>query len=468
MTQKLQRGFLMHYGLMLVLSAVVGLIAFMALDFADSILSQILVKNQYPAQSLLKDDYRQIDATGVLENGGGVQVINADYQIVLSQGIDVFEKMSLTPEAFTSFLTGSHAVGVPYGHDIAYSSVGGYWLVVSFPTSLRIDFALARNTHYPSKDAKAVGGAIVATAILYLLLLSLAALLSSRLTALTVTKPLQKLCQSTRRLREGDFNARVDLNLKNEFLELQNTFNDMAQKLQEEKTRREQAEASRRQLILDISHDLKNPLAAILGYAEYGLKHIADIQKDGRAWLAAMDNNGRRANALITGLFEFSKLESPEYHMDKKQLDLCEYLRAMAAQYIDTLDLAGFSYDFDIPEREVPILGDEKALDRVFHNLIHNALQYNPKGTTVSVSMHVTENEAEIIFRDNGIGMEETLAETIFQPFVRADAARSSKTGGTGLGLAITAKIIALHGGNIQLKTAPGQGCSFLIKLPKA
>ncbi len=468
MTQKMQRGFLMHYGLMLILSAVVGLIAFMALDFADSILSNMLVKNQYPAQSLLTDDYRQIDTSGVLQNGGGVQVVNVDYQVVLSRGLDLFQKASLTPEEFTAFLTGSHAVGVPYGHDIAYSSTGRYWLIVTFPTSLRIDFALTRNTQYLSKDAKAVGGAIAATAILYLLLLSLAALLSSRLTALTVTRPLQKLCQSTRRLKDGDYNARVDLKLKNEFLELQNTFNDMAQKLAEEKNRREQAQASRRQLVLDISHDLKNPLAAILGYAEYGLEHSGDMQKDGHAWLSAIANNGRRANALITGLFELSKLESPEYRIDPKKTDICEYLRTMAAQAIGALDLAGFSYDFDIPEKEVYVLADEKALDRVFQNLIHNAVQYNKKGTAVSLSLHEREQGVEIHLRDNGIGMDEALAQTIFQPFVRADAARNSKTGGTGLGLCIADKIIGLHGGSIRLTTAPGKGCCFLIRLPKA
>ena len=468
MTQKMQRGFLAHYGLMLVLSAFVGFIAFMALDFAGSILSTTLVKNQYHAQNLLKDDYREIETSGIVENGGGVQVVNEDYQIVLSKGLVVFEKTVLTPDEFTSFLTGSHAVGVPYGHDIAYSSIGRYWLIVTFPTSLRIDFALAHNSLYPSKDANAVGGVIIAAAIFYLLLLSLAALLSSRLTAMTVTAPLQKLCQCTRRLKTGDYSTRVELKLKNEFLELQEAFNDMAQMLQEEKAKREQAEANRKQLVLDISHDLKNPLASILGYAEYGLQHPSIMSSDGQAWLKAIESNGQRANALITGLFELSKLESPEYRMAKVRIDLCEYLRAMAAQAINAIELAGFSYEFDLPDVEVSILADTKELDRVFQNLIQNALQYNPKGTLITLSLQLMEQYAEITFSDNGIGMAQALSQTIFHPFVRADAARNSKSGGTGLGLAIVEKIITLHGGNIQLKTAPKQGCTFLIKLPKA
>jgi signal transduction histidine kinase len=468
MTQKIHRSFLLHYGLMLLLSAIIGLIAFAALDFANSILSSVLVKNRYPAQALLQADYRQIDTAGVMENGGGVQVINNQYEIVLSRGLNIFQKGVLTPGEFTNFLTGSRAVGVPYSHDIAYSQEGRYWLIVTFPTSLRIDFSLARNTVYPSKDMQAVIGAIIATVILYLLLLSLAAVASSRLTALTITKPLQKLCQSTRQLQEGDYAARVDLKLKNEFSELQNTFNDMAQKLQEETALREQAEKSRRQLVLDISHDLKNPLAAILGYAEYGLKHPDEPADAQQTYLTAIRDNGQRANTLITGLFELSKLESPEYRLQKSRTDLSEYLRLTSAQHIAGLDSAGFTYDFDIPEEEAWIQIDENAMGRVFQNLFGNALQYNTPGTKITLSLTIKENALEICFRDNGIGMAEELAQSIFQPFVRADASRNSKTGGTGLGLAIVRQIITLHGGSVSLKTSLQQGCAFYITLPKA
>ena len=467
MTQKMHRGFLLHYGLMLLLSAIITLIAFAALDFAGSILSNVLVKNRYPAHALMRADYSTIDVSGVTENGGGVQVIDEHYIIVLSSGLDVFPNRVLTPGEFTDFLAGSHAVGIPYSHDIAYSREGRYWLIVTFPTSLRIDFSFAHNTIYSSKDTQGVTGAIVATLILYLLLLSLAALASSRLTALTVTRPLQKLCQSTKRLKEGDYTARVDLKLKNEFLELQNTFNGMAQKLQEETALREQAEKGRRQLVLDISHDLKNPLAAILGYAEYALNHPDEPMDAQRIYLTAIRDNGLRANTLISGLFELSKLESQEFRLQKSRVDLCEYLRRTAAQHISSLDSAGFVYDFDIPEEEAWVLIDESAMDRVLQNLFANALQYNPPSTQITLSLLSKEDVLEICFGDNGMGMDENLAQSIFLPFVRSDMSRYSKTGGTGLGLAIVKQIISLHGGNIRLKTSPGNGCVFFIVLPK-
>ncbi len=465
---KMHRGFLLHYGLMLLLSAIIALIAFAALDFAGSILSNVLVKNRHPARALLREDYRLIDVSGVLEDGGGVQVISDQYEIVRSEGLDVFHKTALTPGEFTDFLASSRAVGVPYSHDTAYSKEGRYWLVITFPTSLRIDFSIARNMVYPSKDTQAVTGAIVATVILYLLLLSLAAAASSRLTALTITRPLRKLCQSTSRLKEGDLTVRVDLKLKNEFLELQNTFNEMAQKLQEETALRERAEKSRRQLVLDISHDLKNPLTAIMGYAEYGLNHQNEPAQAQRTYLAAIRDNGQRANTLITGLFELSKLESPEYRLKKSRLDLGEYLRRVAAHHVAGLESAGFAYDFDVPEEEAWAQIDEDAMDRVFQNLFANALKYNPAGTSISLSLKTKEDSFKICFADNGAGMAEELAQTVFQPFVRADAARNSKTGGTGLGLAIVKQIISLHGGSIRLETSPGKGCSFFIMLPKA
>ena len=468
MTHKMHRSFLMHYGLMLLLSVVIGLIAFAALDFANSVLAKVLVKNKFPAASLLQADYHQIDASGVVENGGGIQVVNDQYEIVMTGGLDIFQKAKLTPAEFTAFLTGSRAVGVPFGHDVAYSPEGRYWLIVSFPTSLRMDFSVAHNAMYPSKDTNAVIGAVVATAILYLLLLSLAAVASSRLTALTVTRPLQRLCQSTQRLKEGDYSTRVDLKLKNEFLELQNTFNSMAQKLQEETKLREQAEKNRRQLILDISHDLKNPLAAVLGYSEYIANHPEEPQDSQRAYLSAIRENGQRANALITGLFELSKLESPEFRLQKSKADLGEYLRRTAARHIADLDSAGFIYDFEIPEGETFAQMDEAAMDRVFQNLFHNAFKYNKPGTRITLSLAVQEESYVICFADDGIGMPEELSQSIFQPFVRADAARNSKTGGTGLGLAIVKQFISLHSGSISLKTAPQEGCAYIIELPKA
>lgn len=110
---------------------------------------------------------------------------------------------------------------------------------------------------------------------------------------------------------------------------------------------------------------------------------------------------------------------------------------------------------------------DAGQMYRVFQNLVTNTLQYNPAGTKVVVCLYEQANEIVINFKDNGIGITAEIAKDIFNPFVRADSSRNSRTGGTGLGLAITHKIISAHGGSIYLKTDANSGCEFIIKIPK-
>ncbi|MDF2890071.1 MAG: hypothetical protein K0R80_438 [Clostridia bacterium] len=268
-------------------------------------------------------------------------------------------------------------------------------------------------------------------------------------------------------MKDGDYSSRVNLNLKNEFGELESIFNEMAQQIEQEIFLRKQSEENRKNLILDISHDLKNPLTSMIGYAELAFNKTDISKEEYHNYMKVIYENGLRANSLISDLFELSKMESSEYAMNKTKLELCEYMREKMGDFISTLDKSGFIYDFDIPEKEIAAAIDEKQMDRVFQNLVANTVQYNTKGTKVTVSLLEQGEDVIIIFKDNGIGIPAELAKDIFNPFVRADRARNSQTGGTGLGLAIVEKIIALHGGSISLKTDENCGCEFIIVIPK-
>ena len=111
-----------------------------------------------------------------------------------------------------------------------------------------------------------------------------------------------------------------------------------------------------------------------------------------------------------------------------------------------------FNNEFDITEDEVEILFDRKNLDRALSNIILNAIKYNNSGITISINLLVDNGTAVIIIGDNGVGIPEDFKGDIFEPFVRVDDTRNSKTGGTGLGLAISKAIIEKHGGNIYLE----------------
>lgn len=467
MKNSLQRRFLKNYVLMFFITTVIAAAALYLLNFTTYLLEGALVKNKYTAQSLMQTDYAAINSTAVVQNGGGLQVVDAAYDVVRSDGLFTLPAMDMTAAQFTEFLAGSRQPGVGYGYSIAYNEAGKFWLIVSFPTSIRIDFNIVHNTEYPSVDTAAVAGFIAAVLGMYLLMLALSTALYAKLTVQYITRPLGKLRESARRLRSGAYQERVKLNLKDEFGELEGAFNDMAAAVEREISLREQSEKNRRRLVLDISHDLKNPLAATMGYAEY-CKNNPDITKEQRdACLRVIYDNSRRANALLGGLFELSRLESPDFALNKAQTDICEYLRQKAGEAIPRLEAEGFLYAFDIPEREIRVLLDAAQMDRVFHNLLENALLYNPPGTEVSLTLTGYAEEAELTFADNGRGMPRELAQEAFEPFVRADKARNSKTGGTGLGLAIVKKIVAMHGGSIVLTTEKNKGCKFTIRLPR-
>lgn len=462
MKSKLKNEFLAGYLLMFVLSALIMLFAFLLLDFSNHLLSTVLVKNNYTAASLIKDDYEDIDTSEVISRGGGVLVIGKDFKVLRSEGVAVIDAPQLTVAEFTEFLVSSQAVERTFSYDIAYNEASDYWLVVSFPTSIRLDFAISQNRQYVSQDMPEVAGVFVSVGIFYLLLLGMLAFLYSRYMSLTITRPLRALRDGVLFVRNGDYSARVELKLKNEFADLQDAFNDMAAQIEKEIAMRKRSEESRKNLILGISHDLKNPLASVVGYAETLMQKGDVSMPDRLAYAGIIHENGLRANELITDLFELSRLESPEFVLQRSAADLCEYLRVAISRFIPQIEASGFGYDVDIPEAQINVMLDYRQMDRVVQNLITNALRHNPPGTRIAVSVFEDGENALVTFSDDGTGISDEQRDTVFLPFVAAHS-----QGGSGLGLAIASRIITAHGGKLSLDTKAEQGCTFKLVLPK-
>ncbi|MGI6148628.1 MAG: HAMP domain-containing histidine kinase [Firmicutes bacterium] len=466
MRTSISRQFLAHY---LVVSALVLLstaFAVSLLSLSSRIAANAFAKNRYPASAIMRDDYHQIEAESVVRDGGSITVIDRDYRVVRSEGKDAMTPQQLTAAEFTDFLVWSKHKNTPFHHDILYSPTGEFWLIVTFPASIRIDWAFILNTEAAAGDLRTAVLILAGVIAAYLLLIFALTALYSIVTAVQITVPLRRLCEGTRLLREGNYAARVDLHLKNEFAELQDTFNSMAARIDREIALRQKSEDDRRQLILDISHDLKNPMASIQGYAEHICQKPNMSREERDGYLRVISQNVQRANGLLTELFELSQMDSPEFSLRRERVDLCELLRQQCGELVPQLERAGFQWEFDIPEESTAAMVDRDRFGRLMQNLASNALRYNPPGTTIAVSLKRSSGQAFITFRDDGVGIPEHLKADIFKPFVRADSARSSETGGSGLGLSIAKRIAEAHGGELSLLSDGRKGSAFLLVLP--
>ncbi|WP_055667305.1 sensor histidine kinase [Desnuesiella massiliensis] len=436
------------------------------------------------AYNIMKDDYTAIDTSEIEKLNGYIEVIDKNHNVIYQKGgipnkkekyliedyNKIFESNSmmskkdegpsinfdLNPETYTK--NDNAAKDASFIYRLAYNKNKDFLLVVAIPK------AAYENSNIKLHSLKPKHFFLVAlfTGIFILVLVFI---IFSRVSSKNFIVPLKILTQGAKKLSEGDFSTRIMLKSENEFGELRDAFNTMAEKIELERNLKEKSEENRRRLILDISHDLKNPLSSIMGYSDLLTKN-PDIEIEERLkYLNVIHSNSVRANNLITDLFEFSKLQSNDFQLKLKSSDICEFIRELIASYIPLIEEKNFIYDFNIPEESFYIAFDEKHLDRALSNIILNSIKYNPQGTKLLIRAIIKEPYFELIIEDDGIGIPEELKEEIFSPFVRVDSARNSKSGGTGLGLAISKSIINKHGGELCLESSSNLGSKFTIIL---
>ena len=234
--------------------------------------------------------------------------------------------------------------------------------------------------------------------------------------------------------------------------------------LEEEKEQQLAFDRRRNLLLSDIAHDIKTPITAICGYSRALAEGVAAEEKR-QEYLDVIYAKSMRIDALISLLFEYVKLGSEGYEMHRERGDLAELLREMTALLYTEFEERQMSLVLEIPEEEVFLEMDGVQMGRAITNLLTNAVRYGKEGGRVLVRLF----GYEITVADEGEPVEPAFAEHIFDPFTRADAARSSQ-GGSGLGLGISHKIVEMHGGPLILNQTFGEGYTkaFQIRFEEA
>jgi two-component system OmpR family sensor kinase len=228
--------------------------------------------------------------------------------------------------------------------------------------------------------------------------------------------------------------------------------------------RRAASETRLRRFAADASHELRTPLAAIRGYAELARRHPGPVPGDIAHALARVESESARMSVLVDELLLLAQLDAGR-PLAKAPVDLTRLA-------IDTASDAraaspGHHWTLELPDEPVRVAGDEHRLHQVLANLMSNAAQHTPEGTTVTVAVATDHRQTvRVSVTDTGPGIPGDLQPALFERFVRGDSARSNGGGSTGLGLAIVQAVTTAHGGTVSVASQPGH-TSFVITLPR-
>ncbi|MDQ7992275.1 MAG: HAMP domain-containing sensor histidine kinase, partial [Propionicimonas sp.] len=268
---------------------------------------------------------------------------------------------------------------------------------------------------------------------------------------------------------EGNLPVRVDArdtDPRSEVGQVGTAFNHMLDHVENALAVRHRSETKVRRFVADASHELRNPLAAIRGYAELTRRGEDDLPEDTTHALSRIESESDRMSDLVEDLLLLARLDS-EPTLALQPTDVTE----IVLNAVDDARAAGgdHSWGLDLPEDALFAVADPQRLHQVVVNLLANARVHTPPGTRVVTSLRREGAQVVIRVNDNGPGVPPEIRDTVFERFTRAEASRVRHEGGssTGLGLAIVAAVVAAHGGTVSLDSRPG-ATTFAIGIPAA
>jgi signal transduction histidine kinase len=430
------------------------------------ILSEPREKQGLTAEAIMKDDISRIETSEIVRNRGNVDIVTSDLKVVHLAGAKGIPQGSFTMSEWTAFLTAADSIEQNVNYSIAYNEPGGFWVIVSFPVAVSVRLYIATNIS-DAKDLWVAVKVLLGTVLGYLCLIAAFAALYSKITSKNFIHPIHELRMAAKSIENGSYEVKTDTMQVTELEEVRRGLVHLGNELSKQENMRIEAEDNKKSLIRDISHDLKNPLTSIRGYSELCLRQGDLSNGEKQSYIQIICNNAVRANELIEGLFQYSKLESPDFCIYPVRIEMCEFLREKLVAFAPHFEAMGIQYAAEISEDEIYCMIDAPLMSRAIDNLLENTCKYNRSGAKLTVILEAEEDGILLTIMDDGIGMDSDTAEHCFDPFFRADRARNSKTGGSGLGLSIVKKIVDAHYGDIKLITEVNKGCKFVIRLKR-
>lgn len=402
------------------------------------------------ADEIVKENYKDIDISDIKLLDGWVEILDENNRVIHTIGNKkTAETAYQTADLINLF--GYHDkqdyiyTGVAFTEPVSQKE---YICLVALPHN-KIDITM-NLINAPFEISQVFLSNLLKVAIFFLVLFVLNIFFYSKWTARRISAPLTSITSSIKQMSGGDLSSRMDFKAENEFLQIRDAFNQMADKLQNAEKEKKRMEEERNRMFMDISHDLKTPITTIQGYALALKEGMVEQEEKKQRYLQTIYDKSVRVTNLINNVFDLAKLENTTPQFQIQNHDLAEFLRKMAAEFYEQIEQKGMALEFDTTVNKLEVPFDIKEMERVVANLLSNAILYNPPGTTIKMSLFEQDDSAIIEIADTGAGIPDEIKDIIFSPFVRGDSSRSTE-GGTGLGLAIAKKIVEGHGGRLEL-----------------
>ncbi len=288
-----------------------------------------------------------------------------------------------------------------------------------------------------------------------------------------ITRYLKQITQVVRRFKDGNLQERIPVKSSGELRMLALTFNDMAEKILSNIEQIKATENLRRELVANVSHDLRTPISVIHGYVETMLMKEETLTNDERSqYLNTILESTERLKKLVADLFELSKLEAREIQPQKEPFFITELIQDISQKH----KLLAQEKDITIVpvvDNNTPMVNaDVSLIERVLQNLIDNAIKFSEQGGIITIETQRSEEAVEVKITDTGQGIAEEDLPFVFDRYFNVSkttrGARDATTAksSSGLGLAIVKKILEIHDATIKLTSKLNQGSSFSFRLP--
>lgn len=416
-------------------------------DYTEKLSSKIVSQmyTVYPVQSA--DITKEMDLTASLYNGR-IVVIDYNFTVIYdSYGLEngktlvcaeTVNAIHRVPSTYISTSRKTVELTLPIADDVM--SLGAIVFYFSIEDCLEMIRLVDRNLQY-------------VTAVVFILLLAF-----SVMSARYLSKPFVRISDSLHHVSQGYTDDNINIGGFSEMDKISDSVNEML-------ARFNQIEQSRQEFVSNVSHELKTPITSIKVLADALIQQPDAPVEMYREFMVDINEEIDRESKIIADLLALVKLDRKSGDMHVAEVSINELMDQVIKRIKPLAENASVEIIFE-SYRDVIAEVDEVKLSLAVMNLIENGIKYNRPNGFLKIFLNADHRFFMITVADSGIGIPEEETEHIFERFYRVDKMRSRETGGTGLGLAITKSIVVMHHGLIKVESVPGQGSTFMIKIP--